>query len=81
MGTREIIVSQTEVVSESRPAAKTPRWVKVLGAVIIGLLLLYGVLHLTGNSPMSSLHGMGHPNLHNRQCKECSCHDYDTAYS
>lgn len=28
----------------------TPRWVKVFGIIIIVLVLLFGVLHLTGNS-------------------------------
>ena len=51
-------MSQTEAVSESRAAAKMPRWVKVLGAIIIVLLLLFGIFHLTGHNPMSNMHGM-----------------------
>jgi hypothetical protein len=33
-----------------RPAG-TPRWVKVLGVLVLLLVLLVAVLHLTGNSP------------------------------
>ena len=33
----------------------TPRWVKVSAIVVIGLVLLFVILHLTGNSPV----GMG----------------------
>ncbi len=29
----------------------TPRWVKVIGVVVLVLVLLVAVLHLTGNSP------------------------------
>lgn len=28
----------------------TPRWVKVFGIIAIVLVLLFGILHLTGNS-------------------------------
>ena len=38
----------------------TPRWVKVFGIIAIVVVLLFVILHLTGNSPgghMSS-HGM-----------------------
>jgi len=28
----------------------TPRWVKVFGITVIVLVLLFGILHLTGNS-------------------------------
>ncbi len=31
--------------------AGTPRWVKVFGIVAIILVLLFVILHLTGNSP------------------------------
>ena len=33
------------------PRNKTPRWVKAFGIVAIGLVLLFVILHLTGNSP------------------------------
>ena len=36
--------------ADARPAAGTPRWVKVLGLLVLLLLLLLLVLHLTGNS-------------------------------
>jgi len=32
----------------------TPRWVKVFGIIAITLILLFVVLHLTGNSPSHS---------------------------
>lgn len=32
------------------PAAGMPRWVKILGLVVLLLVLLLAVLHLTGNS-------------------------------
>jgi hypothetical protein len=32
-------------------ATGTPRWVKGFGIVVIVLVLLFGILHLTGNSP------------------------------
>jgi hypothetical protein len=38
-------------------AAGTPRWVKILGVVVLLLVLLIVVLHLTGNS-------MGGPGSH-----------------
>jgi hypothetical protein len=30
----------------------TPRWVKVIGVIVIVLILLFVVLHLTGRSPV-----------------------------
>jgi hypothetical protein len=30
----------------------TPRWVKVVGVIIIVLILLFVILHLTGRSPV-----------------------------
>jgi hypothetical protein len=35
---------------EARPAAGMPRWVKVLGVLVLLVVLLVVVLHLTGNS-------------------------------
>ena len=35
--------------NQSSPPA-TPRWVKVFGLVIIVLILLFAILHLTGNN-------------------------------
>jgi hypothetical protein len=45
-------------MSQSRPdrgsttstPPSTPRWVKVFGIITIVLVLLFGILHLTGNS-------------------------------
>jgi hypothetical protein len=42
---------------EAGQPAGTPRWVKVLGIVVLLLVLLVAVLHLTGNS-------MGGPGSH-----------------
>jgi hypothetical protein len=36
----------------------TPRWVKVLGIVVVVLMLTFAGLHLTGNAPTH----MGGPN-------------------
>jgi hypothetical protein len=41
----------------------TPRWVKVFGAIALGLILLFGILHLTGNS----LGGPGTHTMHTNQ--------------
>jgi hypothetical protein len=35
----------------SVPVAGTPRWVKVLGVLVLLLVLIVVVLHLTGNGP------------------------------
>ena len=35
--------------SGPRPAPPIPRWVKAFGAAVIALLLLFIILHLTGN--------------------------------
>ena len=35
----------------------TPRWVKVFGIIAIVLVLLFVILHLTGNSPFGGLGG------------------------
>lgn len=40
----------TGVGPDSRSTAGTPRWVKVFGIIVILLVLLIGVLHITGNS-------------------------------
>ncbi|HET9495850.1 MAG TPA: hypothetical protein VFR15_16615 [Chloroflexia bacterium] len=40
--------SQAAPDRESRPA--TPRWVKVSAIIVVVLIVLYGALHLTGNS-------------------------------
>jgi hypothetical protein len=37
-------------------SARTPGWVKILGAVVLLLVLLVAVLHLTGNGPGPSSH-------------------------
>ncbi len=37
----------------------TPRWVKVFVIVALALVLLFVIVHLTGNSPGGHLHG-GH---------------------
>ena len=32
-------------------SASIPRWVKAFGLIVIVLVLLFGILHLTGTSP------------------------------
>ncbi len=41
----------------------TPRWVKVLGIIAIVLIVLFVILHLTGNSPRGHTPS-GHPGEH-----------------
>jgi hypothetical protein len=36
--------------------AGTPRWVKILGVVVLLLVLLVAVVHLTGNGPGPGSH-------------------------
>ena len=38
-----------------RSTPGTPRWVKVFGIIIVGLVLLFAVLHLTGHGPMNHM--------------------------
>ena len=42
--------SDAERRSDSVQPAGVPRWVKVVGVVVLVLVLLFVVLHLTGNS-------------------------------
>lgn len=46
----EIDSENTGLAHEGKGAANTPRWVKVFGIVTIVLVLLFIILHLTGNS-------------------------------
>ncbi len=49
------------VEADRRSAPATPRWVKVLGAIALVLLVLFVVLHLTGHGfGGHSMHGGGH---------------------
>jgi len=41
---------QTHVKPDRRSPPSTPRWVKVFGIIVIVLILLFVILHLTGNS-------------------------------
>lgn len=43
-------MSQMHIEPHHESSMRTPRWVKVFGIVIIALVLLVGILHLTGNS-------------------------------
>ena len=43
-------MSQTHADSDGETDGGTPRWVKVFGIIAIVLILLFIVLHLTGNS-------------------------------
>ncbi len=52
-------MSKTQAASERPSPPRIPRWVKIFGLIIIILILLFGVLHLTGNSLGGHLsHGM-----------------------
>jgi len=42
-------MSQTNVKPDRGSPPGTPRWVKVLGIIAIILLVLFVILHLTGN--------------------------------
>ncbi len=44
-------MSQTRIKPNRGPAPEMPRWVKLFGIIAIGLILLFVILHLTGNSP------------------------------
>jgi hypothetical protein len=48
-------LSETHAEVEARTPTGMPRWVKVLGILIIVAVLLYGVAHFTGIG-----HGPGH---------------------
>jgi hypothetical protein len=43
-------MSQTHGGPDRGSPPSTPRWVKVFGIIVIVLLLLFVILHLTGNS-------------------------------
>ena len=43
-------MSQTHGGSDRGSPPSTPRWVKVFGIIVIVLVLLFAILHLTGNS-------------------------------
>ena len=43
-------MSQTHVKPDRRSPPSTPRWVKVSVIFVIVLVLLFVILHLTGNS-------------------------------
>ncbi|MBV9169120.1 MAG: hypothetical protein JOZ81_03410 [Chloroflexi bacterium] len=50
---------EMESADESPPG--TPRWLKVLGILLVMLLLAFAGLHLTGNSPMHMAGASGAP--------------------
>lgn len=43
-------MSHTHERPDRRSTTGTPRWVKVFGIIAVVLVLLVGILHLTGNS-------------------------------
>ena len=43
-------MSQTHIKPDRGSTPSTPRWVKVFGIIVIVLVLLFVILHLTGNS-------------------------------
>ncbi len=58
-------MSQTNAEPERRSTTGTPRWVKVLGIIAIVLVLLFVILHLTGNDFGFGMHMM--PTEHSTQ--------------
>lgn len=53
-------MSQTHVKSDRESSPSMPRWVKVFGVVALTLVLLVGILHLTGHSPGGHTHTLEH---------------------
>lgn len=51
---------QPDHCSTTSTPPSTPRWVKLFGIIFVILLLLFVILHLTGNS-LGGLHGYGLP--------------------
>ena len=43
-------MSQIHIKPDRGSPPSTPRWVKVFGIIALVLALLFGILHLTGNS-------------------------------
>jgi hypothetical protein len=43
-------MSQTHIKPDRGSPPSTPRWVKLFGIIVIVLVLLFVILHLTGNS-------------------------------
>jgi hypothetical protein len=61
-------MSPTHAGPDRGSTASTPRWVKVCGSIALVLVLLFGILHLTGRglgrfTPPSSVtaHGVPQP--------------------
>jgi hypothetical protein len=46
----ELIVSHLHPNSTRQSPPATPRWVKVSGIILVLFIILFGVLHLSGNS-------------------------------
>ena len=51
---------QTHTKPDPGPAPSTPGWVKVFGVIFAILVLLFVILHLTGNS-LGGMHGYALP--------------------
>jgi hypothetical protein len=47
-------------VTDHRSTASTPRWIKLFGIIALVIILLFVVLHLTGNNPFGHMGHMGH---------------------
>jgi hypothetical protein len=52
--------NSNHLLTDHRSTASTPRWVKIFGIIALVIILLFAVLHLTGNSPFSHMSHMGH---------------------
>ena len=53
-------MSQAQMGPDRGSTASTPGWVKVFVITSIVLILLFGILHLTGNSPIGHTPPMEH---------------------
>lgn len=49
-------MAQPDNQPDVEPMPKTPAWVKVFGIIFLALVLLFGILHLTGNSFGPGMH-------------------------
>jgi hypothetical protein len=52
----ETIMAETRIRPDPEAPPGVPRWVKIFGIVLLVLVLVFVVLHLTGNG-LGNLHG------------------------
>lgn len=46
-----------DAVTEHESPPGAPRWVKMVGIVLVVLLIAFLALHLAGHAPMAGIHG------------------------